>query len=407
MAIIAKQKQFFLTAVSASIVAGLAAGGLAGYFISKEFLARGANFVQGETQILAQEEAVTKVVERVEPSVVSIIVTKDLPVIEQYWQEYDPFERFRNFFENPFGEYPGPGYQQQEQGTEKVEVGGGTGFIISEDGLILTNKHVVLDQEAEYTVLTNEGEKYEAKVLARDPIQDVAILEIDKKNLPILSLGNSDELKVGQTVIAIGNALGEFRNTVSVGVVSGRMRSITATNNLAGQSENLEGVIQTDAAINPGNSGGPLLNLEGKVIGINVAIVSGAQNIAFSVPINNVKRSVEQVKATGKISYAYLGIRYAAVTAALAQQNNLSVDYGALIVGGEQSGESAVEPGSPADRAGLKQNDIILEIDGQRIDEKNSLAKIIQSKNVGQRVTLKILRGNEQKTITAVLGERE
>ena len=215
---------------------------------------------------------------------------------------------------------------------------------------------MVLDQDAEYTVLTNEGQKYPVSVLARDPLQDIAILKMDANNLPTVKLGNSDALQIGQTVIAIGNALGEFRNTVSVGVVSGLMRTITARG--TGFKEQLEEVIQTDAAINKGNSGGPLLNLYGQVIGVNTAMAQQAENIGFAIPVNKVKKDINDIKTYGKIVYPFLGIRYVPITKAITEENNLSVDYGVLIVEGEGADEVAIALGSAAERAGLKQEDI-------------------------------------------------
>jgi len=282
-------------------------------------------------------------------------------------------------------------------------VGGGSGFIVSKDGLILTNKHVVSDENAEYTVLTNEGEKIPAKVLARDPFQDIAILKVEKTSLPTVVLGDSDQLDIGQTVIAIGNALGEFRNTVSVGVISGLKRNVTASG--GGVSEEIENVIQTDAAINPGNSGGPLLNLRGEVIGVNVAMASGAENIGFSLPINIAKKSIKDVEEKGKISYPFLGIRYVLINKDIQKQNNLSVDYGALIQRGEKVGDLAVIPGSPADKAGIQENDIILEMNGQKITEDNPLAKMVQKYKVGDEITLIILHKGAEKTAKVILEE--
>jgi len=346
-----------------------------------------SNIVSFYTPQTSQEEAVIETVNEASPAVVSVIISKDLPVLEQYWQEFGPFQI--------------PQYRQK--GTEKQEVGGGTGFIISSDGMILTNKHVAEDAEADYTVLTNDGKKFPAKILALDPVQDLAIMKIEGSNFPIVKLGNSDTLQIGQTVIAIGNALGEFRNTVSVGVISGLGRTITASG--GGQVETLEDVIQTDAAINPGNSGGPLLNLRGEVIGVNTAMANDAQSIGFTIPINKAKRAIEQVKSKGKITYPFLGVRYVLITDDIQQKNNLAVNYGAWVKKGNQ-GEVAVAAGSAAEKAGIKENDIILEFNNEKITLENSLAKIIQKYNPGDKITIKILRAGQEKTIELTLDER-
>jgi len=355
--------------------------------------------VEKDDQVYSsQEELVVKAVEDIWPAVVSIVVSKDVPIMENYLS--DPFEEF---FEFPFElEIP----QSEQKGTERQEIGSGTGFIISSDGLVLTNKHVVLDEEADYTVFTNDGESYTAKVLAKDAIQDIAVLKIDQSNgepFSVVKFGDSDKLKSGQTVVAIGSALGEFRNTVSVGVISALGRTITASG--GGLVETLEDVIQTDAAINKGNSGGPLLNLRGEVIGINTATVMGAQSISFAIPINYAKRGVDQVKATGKIVYPYLGVRYVLVDATIKEKNDLTVAYGAWIIKGS-AGEPAVVPESAADLAGLKENDIILEFEGEKIDLDNSLSKMIVKREPGDKVSLKIMRNGLEMTVTAILGER-
>lgn len=225
------------------------------------------------------EEAVVGVVERAIPSVVSVVVTKDLPVISQC--ETDFFPRFGFNLKV---------IQPCIYGTAKKDVGGGTGFVVGANGLIITNKHVVRDQDASYTVITNNGERFTARVLKLDPILDMAFLRINNDQLKPLVLGDSDEVKLGQTAVAIGNALAEFRNTVSVGVISGLSRKITASG--PGFSEELEGIIQTDAGLNPGYSGGPLLNLKGEVIGINVAVVVSGENIGFAIPINQVRKAI-------------------------------------------------------------------------------------------------------------------
>ncbi len=348
-----------------------------------------------------QEGAIIRAVENVSPSVVSIVITKDVPVIEQYF--YNPFEGFEFFFEDP-SQFQIPQYR--EKGTERREIGGGTGFIISEEGLVLTNRHVVVDQEADYTVFTGDGRSYPAKVIARDPGLDIAILEIEKtgsEKFSPLKLGDSDNLKPGQTVIAIGTALGEFRNTVSVGVVSGLGRTITAAG--GGMVEILEDVIQTDAAINRGNSGGPLLNSKGEVIGINTAMALEAQNIGFAIPINQAKRSIEQVKTLGEIVYPFLGVRYILINEQIKEENDLPIDYGAWVIKGFR-GEPAVYPDSAAKEAGLQENDIILEFNNEKITVENSLAKIIMQYEPGDRVVLKILRNGQEKNIELALGER-
>lgn len=354
----------------------------------------------------SQESVVINAVKNASPAVVSIIISKYVPIVEQYY--VNPFEGDQ-FFQQFFGDQQSPFQfqipQYRQKGVEKQEVGGGTGFVISADGLILTNKHVVIDEKAEYTVLTNDGKKYTAKILARDPIQDLAVLKIDVHDLPVLPLGDSDNLQIGQSVIAIGNALGEFRNTVSVGVISGLQRSIEASGTGIG-AERISEVIQTDASINPGNSGGPLLNLRGEVIGINVAMVQGAQNIGFAIPANRAKKTIESVKKFGKVIYPFLGVRYIIINKTVQEKNKLPVDYGALVVKGS-GGEVAITTGSPAEKAGIKEGDIILEVNGIKVNEDNHLGDIIQKYNVGDEISLKILRNGEEMILKAVLAERK
>jgi len=410
-------------------LAGAAAGGIF-YFQIKDYLKKsnisspiiGENAISGYIPQTLQEQAVINAVKKVSPAVVSIIISKDMPVYEEYYE--NPLKEYEEFF-GPMPEFRIPKYRQK--GSQKKEIGGGTGFIVSQDGLVLTNKHVILDEDADYTVLTNDGRKFSAKVLAKDPVQDLAIIKIEQekttdgqggivlKPFSTVTLGDSDKLQIGQTVIAIGNALGEFRNTVSAGVISGLGRKITASG--GDFVESLEDVIQTDAAINKGNSGGPLLNLKGEVIGVNTAMVLEAQSIGFTIPINKAKKDIEQVRALGKIVYPFLGVRYVLVDEEIKENNNLSVDYGALVVKGDKE-ESAITPGSAAEKAGLKEGDIILELNSEKITVENSLSKVIAKYNPGDKITLKILRparqpdgsygGGEEKekTIEVVLGER-
>lgn len=354
--------------------------------------------------IITQEDLIIKLVKDTAPSVVSVVASKDVPVVEQYFSDpffNDPF--FQQFFPQEFREqFRVPEYRQR--GTERREIGSGTGFFVSSDGFIVTNRHVVEDTDASYTIIMNDGRKLDVKVLARDPIQDIAILKSDGANFPFLPLGNSDDLQAGQTVIAIGNALGEFRNTVSVGVISGLGRSIVAAGALSGPEE-LRGVIQTDAAINPGNSGGPLFDLSGKVIGINTAMAKDAQSIGFALPINLVKKAINDVKASGRITYGFLGVRYISINPQVAKERNLAVDYGVLLVKGPK-GESVVVDGSPAQKAGLKEGDIILEINGMRITPEKQLVDIISQKSIGEKITLKILRDGKEIIVDTILAGR-
>jgi len=378
-----------------------------GYF-AKEYLQETQNANNKNDVNFSQDSFVINAVKKTNPAVVSIIISQEVPKYKEI--QPSPDDNMSNPFGNMFPGFNFPGFnmnipQYQQDGTQKQEVGGGSGFLVSSDGLIVTNKHVVDQTNATYTVFTNDGKKHDAKVIAKDPVLDIALIKIDPSvgaGFPYLSLGDSDSLQVGQSVIAIGNALGEYRNTVSVGVVSGLARSITAGDNL-GNTETLDHVIQTDAAINPGNSGGPLLDLNGQVIGVNVAIAEGSQNVGFALPINSVKSSIESVETTGKIVRPYLGIRYVPITADMQQANNLSVDYGVLVKAGTDANQLAVIPGSPADKAGIVENDIILEVDGVKLDDKTSLASIVREKNVGQVINLTILHKGVQKTVSVSL----
>jgi serine protease Do len=409
------KSKFFLAVLL--VLFFLAAGGMGGIITGSYFSLKIFGYLQkfktdslvqsndGKRQYdpaTAQEEAVISAVKEASPAVISIIISKNLPIFEECY--VNPFGSLFPDFQIP---------QMCQKGTKLQEIGGGSGFIISADGLILTNKHVVSDKTAEYTVLTNDGKKYPAKVLALDPTQDLALIKIsaDKEGneegltilLPTLNLGDSDGLQIGQTVITIGNALGEFRNTVSAGVVSGLGRTITASG--GGVAETIEDVIQTDAAINSGNSGGPLLNLRGEVVGINTAMVSGAQSIGFAIPINKAKKDIESVKSSGRIIYPFLGVRYVLINDAIKEENNLAVNYGAWVRKGE-GGEPAVSAGSSAEAAGVKEGDIILEFNGEKITTDNSLAKIIMKYNPGDKVNLKILRQGKEITMEVTLGER-
>ena len=326
------------------------------------------------------------------PAVITIVISKDLPKVEGFY-----------FF--PFGgqEFVVPKFEKEKK---KTKTGGGSGFIISPDGYIFTSNHVVADTEADYTVIFEPEKRYPAKTVARDPISDIAILKIKAGNLPYLEIGDSDKVELGEEVVAVGNALGEFHDTVSSGIVSGMSRAITAFSGFNAQTSQLRGLIQTDAAINPGNSGGPLVNMEGKVIGINTATVMGAQNIGFAIPINYAKKDLEEVMKYGKIKRPFLGVRYIVLGKELAKYHKLAVDYGALIVR-ETLGEEALVKGSAADKAGLKEYDIILELNKEKITEKNPLANVLQKYKIGEEVSLKILRQGKEINLKVKLEEKK
>lgn len=347
------------------------------------------------------EADVMSAVQKASPAVVSITISENVPVVENC--PYDPFSNLPQEFQQFLGDVPTSTPCDTGQ-TQLQAVGGGSGFIISSDGLILTNKHVVSDTNAQYSVLTNDGKTYTATVLARDPDQDLAVLKINATNLPTVTLGDSDSLQLGQTAIAIGNALGQFSNTVSVGVVSGLGRTVTASAPDTGAEETITGVIQTDAAINPGNSGGPLLDLRGDVVGIDTAVASDAQDIGFAIPINEAKAAIASVEATGNIEAPYLGVEYEDVTPTIAEQNNLPITYGAWVSSGGQG--SAVVAGSPAAKAGIQAGDIIESVNGIQLDSTHDLANVINEFSVGTTVTLVVNRKGTEITLQATLAQR-
>jgi len=356
----------------------------------------------------SESDKTARVVEQSLPAVVSIIATQELKLL--------PNSSFNNnfFFGFPFDfglpqqpQQPLP--KQAEPKTEKRQVSSGTGFIVSADGLVITNRHVVDNTEAQYSVILNTGETYEAEIIDRDTVNDLAVVnikgQVDEK-FPILFLGDSSAIKIGQTVLAIGNTLGEFRNTVSKGIISGINRNITAGSGL-GQSEMIEGALQTDAAISAGNSGGPLVDLDGQVIGVNTAVSQAGENIGFAIPANEIKRVLDSVQKFGKIKRPFLGVRYLLLNKEIAEKNQMKIDYGALIVRGESREDLAVIPGSPADKTGLKENDVILEVNGQKVSAEQSLQKLLAQANIGDTVNLKIWRAGKEFTVQAIMEERE
>lgn len=278
----------------------------------------------------------------------------------------------------------------------------GTGIIISKDGYILTNRHVV-NGASQIQVVTSDGTTYDnVKQVGYDPLNDVAYLKInDVDTLTPAEIGDSSTVRVGQQVIAIGNALGQYQNTVSSGIISGKGRPVAASDGTGSSTESLSDLLQTDAAINPGNSGGPLLNSSGQVVGMNTAVASGAEGIGFAIPINATKGTMKMVVA-GKDPYrAYLGVRYLPVTAAVAKEYNLSVKQGAYVTA--QQGNAAVEVGGPADKAGLKEKDIITAINGEKVGVAGGVSSIIGEYAPGDTVEIVYLRNGKTHTTKVTL----
>ena len=332
---------------------------------------------------------IVSIAKKVCPAVVTVIVSKNLPKAESL--------------------YSLPSTEKEQKATkgfslEKTQIGGGSGFIVSKNGYVLTSNHVVSDTNADYTVILDPKHKYPAKVLSRNPINDTAVLKIEGNKFPYLEMAN-DKIELGEEVVAVGNALGEFTDTLSTGIVSGLSRFITAFGGLDHQMQNLRGLIQTDAAINPGNSGGPLINMKCKVIGINTAMIAGAQNIGFAIPIAYAKKDLEEVKKYGKIMMPFLGVKYVLISKDMAEVNKLPVNDGAIVVR-EQLGESPVVKGSAADLAGIKEWDIILDCNDEKITTKNPLAEILQKCKIGSETRLTVLRDGKTLNLLATLEEK-
>lgn len=367
-----------------SVLGGVVSDRLFGYRVLDRFFPRQTTpFLLPTTEtkrIFHEESAVINVAEKVSPSVVTIGFEKTTSVVEP-------------FLLTPFGFEISP---RQKQETVEQDIA--TGFIIAAGGLIVTNKHVVSDPQAAYKIITKDDQAYEVEKIYRDPVNDLAILKIEAAGLVPVEMGDSDELKVGQFVVAIGTALGEFRHTVTTGVISGLGRGITAGSPFEGYVERIDNVIQTDAAISPGNSGGPLLNSVGQVVGVSVAIASGGENIGFAIPINIVKESIENFNQTGQFSRPFLGVRYRMIGQDLALMNE--VPQGAYIV--------EVIKDSAAAEAGIKPGDIIVRFDGQAVrEEEGGLAKLISTKKIGDRIELVFFRDGQETSTLVILAEFE
>jgi len=349
---------------------------------------------------------------------VGFLASKYIPEVEEYISKYINFEESEeskqivlsgdevniiNIVENT-----GPSVVSiaisklsltQEEGLIDESNNIGTGFVVSAEGVIITNQHVVSDTASEYKVVTKDGDEFAVVEILRDDVNDLALLKIDPngKELKAIELGDSDDLLVGQTVIAIGTPLGEYAGSVTSGIISGLNRSVTTSASWFGTtSKTYEGVIQTDAAVNPGNSGGPLINSQGKVIGINFATTSGADNISFAIPINKIKSRIEEYRTYGKFIKPYFGVTYQMISEYEALYYS-DVVAGALVV--------RIDPLAPAYKAGIRRGDIITEFAGEKLSV--SLGELIQRHKVGEEIEVKVYRSAEEKSFKVTLAEMD
>ena len=368
-----KVHPYKLWAMLAFMLLSLGLGYLGGWVAVNNYKYDPNNSEVNTQVVLSQSEAIAKVAQDVSPSVVSITV------------------RTTTRTENPF-------FGSQESEGESA----GTGIILSADGLIVTNRHVIPESTTGLTIVLSDGTEYtDVEIVGRDQFNDIAFLQIkDAKDLKPAKLGDSSAAKVGDAVVAIGNALGRFDTTVTSGIVSGLGRPIQAGSSAA-DTESLENLMQTDAAINPGNSGGPLVNINGEVVGINTAVAGNAQNIGFAIPINDVKPGITSVEKNGELVRPYLGVNYIMLDEAIAKELGIDVNHGALI--SADTGQRAVIAGSPADEAGLKENDVILKVNDTEINEENSLVSTIGQFQVDEKVKLTIWRDGQEQTVEATL----
>ncbi len=345
-----------------------------------------------------EKSQIIKTIKNVMPAVVTVVLSKSVTDIQKEVSDMGKKRGKKMKLTIPDDKIDAHGM---------VQIGGGSGFIVDASGIILTNKHVINEPGAAYRVVTTRGETYNAEIVASDPMNDIAILRIKpNEKLPTVILGNSRELELGQTVLTFGNALGIFKNTVSRGIISGLSRSVSAQSDKASKPQELRGLIQTDAAINPGNSGGPLVDIFGRVIGINAAVVTGAESISFAIPIHTAEKDLEDVKKFGHIRRPLIGVRYITLDGILREKMNLSVDYGALVTK-QNFFEVAVIPQSPADKADIKEHDIILTWNNQKITLEKSIQDFLDTSSVGERVKLMVMRAGKTFEKEVILAERK
>ncbi len=340
------------------------------------------------------QEHLTETIRRTMPSVVSILLTEHLAAIraKHHPAAYPFFPKHQRELQEKLAQ-DRPAYS-----------GGGSGFVVHASGLIVTNKHVVSDPDLDYTVVTTDGRHFPAELITTDPLTDVAILKVETDGLEPVAFGDLSEVELGTCVLAIGNALGVFKNTVSFGIVSGLSRAVSSPSG-AGPTHELRGLIQTDAAINPGNSGGPLVTLDGRVIGINAALISGAQNISLAIPISAVMRDLDDLRTYGHIRRPYLGLRYVIVGESFCRQ--LGADaVSAAYVTGETPHERGVLPASPASKAGLQDGDLIIACDSRPITEEHTFQDVLEAAQVGQTLELTVCRDGKARVTFVTLEER-
>lgn len=332
-------------------------------------------------EAMTHNSPIADLVEKVAPAVVNIDVegTVTKTVNKGMGLPNDPF--FREFFGDMFREY-----------TRRVPMkGAGSGFVVSSDGRILTNNHVIADAD-KITVTFSDGKSLEAKVIGKDPTFDLAVIKVEGKDLPTLEMGDSDSIRVGETLVAIGNTLGlGLEPTVTVGVLSARNRSVHV------QNFNFDGFLQTDASINPGNSGGPLLDMDGRVIGINTAIIASAQGIGFAIPINMAKQVMNDIVTYGKVRRGQMGVYLQPITEDIASAFDLKDTKGALI--------ADVMPDSPAEKAGLKRGDVIVKLDGKEVENSVKLSTSVRQRMAGDKIDLEVLRNGKTMKFTLTLAE--
>jgi len=370
------------------LILTLAVGFLGGWWGSKVENHSGNTTIEQQKVVLSNEgNVISNIAQTVGQSVVSVNVTG---------QTTD-----NSGIDSLFG--LGGGTQTQQSA--------GTGIILTSSGLIITNRHVVPEGTTNVSVTLSDGTTYNnVQVIGRtspDDSLDIAFLKINNTNGKTLvpaQIGNSSQMQVGAPVVAIGNALGQFQNTVTSGIISGYGRSVQASDSTGSSSENLDDLFQTDAAINEGNSGGPLVNLDGQVIGINTALASSAENIGFAIPINDVTGLIKSVESTGKLEQPYLGVVFIPITGDVQSQYNLSVSNGAWIPPSSVAGQSTVLTGSPAASAGLQEGDIITAVNGTNINETNSLTSILDQQTVGATISLTVIRSGKTINIKVTLG---